>query len=130
MVSQIKDKGIDFITDIDPETLELTADPEMIEQVLINLLLNSISALNSKQNAKIKLTAKLDERGRVIIQIADNGSGIIEQVQDKIFIPFFTTKQEGTGIGLSLSKQIMRLHRGNISVSSKAGVETVFTLRF
>jgi len=130
MASQIKDKGIDFFSDIDPETLELTADSEMIEQVLINLLLNSISALNSKQNAKIELSAKLDERGRVIIQVADNGPGIIEEVQDKIFIPFFTTKQEGTGIGLSLSRQIMRLHRGNISVTSKAGSETVFTLRF
>ncbi len=130
MKTKIEEGKIDFFTDIDPESLELTADPEMVEQVLINLLINAIDAVNTKQEGKIKLLAKMDSMGRVIIQVSDNGAGIIQSVLDKIFIPFFTTKQEGNGIGLSLSKQIMRLHRGNISVSSQPGVETIFTLRF
>jgi two-component system, NtrC family, nitrogen regulation sensor histidine kinase NtrY len=130
MKAKIKERKISFVTDRDPESLELTADPEMIEQVLINLLLNAIYTVNSKHNGTIKLMAKMDAMGRVIIQVSDNGPGIIPSVLDKIFIPFFTTKQEGTGIGLSLSKQIMRLHRGNISVTSEPSVETVFTLRF
>ncbi len=128
--SQLKDAQIDFKSSVDPETLELTADPEMIEQVLINLIMNAIAALKKQQNRKIELLARLNGSGRVIIQVSDNGPGINEDIIDKIFIPFFTTKQEGSGIGLSLSRQIMRLHRGNISVNSNPGVETVFTLRF
>jgi len=64
------------------------------------------------------------------IQVADNGPGIIEEALEKVFIPFFTTKQDGSGIGLSVSRQIMRLHRGTIGVQSKPNVETIFTLRF
>jgi signal transduction histidine kinase len=101
-----------------------------VEQVLINLVLNSIDAVKNRQDGKIRLTSKMDERGRVIIQVIDNGIGIEEDVLEKIFIPFFTTKEHGSGIGLSLSKQIMRLHRGTIAVQSKRGEETVFTLRF
>jgi signal transduction histidine kinase len=81
-------------------------------------------------NAGISLAARLDDGGRVIIQVADNGPGIVPEVLDKIFIPFFTTKPEGSGIGLSLSRQIMRLHRGAITARSEPNVETVFTLRF
>lgn len=128
--ASFKEKTIWLNVRIEPESLELTADPEMIEQVLINLLLNAIQALHSKSDAKIELTSRLDERGRVIIQVADNGPGIIPEVLDKIFIPFFTTKPEGSGIGLSLSRQIMRLHRGTITARSEPNVATIFTLRF
>jgi len=130
MKSKMQEQKISFFSNIDPESLELTADPEMVEQVLINLLLNAIDAVNTRQDGKIILLSEMDSMGRVLIQVSDNGVGIIKEVVDKIFIPFFTTKQEGTGIGLSLSKQIMRLHRGNISVTSQPGIETVFTLRF
>ena len=128
--ASFKEKTIELNVRIAPESLELTADPEMIEQVLINLLLNAIQALHGKSDAKIELTSRLDERGRVIIQVADNGPGIIPEVLDKIFIPFFTTKPEGSGIGLSLSRQIMRLHRGTITARSEPNVATIFTLRF
>ena len=128
--ASFKEKTIGLNVRIAPESLELTADPEMIEQVLINLLLNAIQALHGKSDAKIELTSRLDERGRVIIQVADNGPGIIPEVLDKIFIPFFTTKPEGSGIGLSLSRQIMRLHRGTITARSEPNVATIFTLRF
>ncbi|MFH1941779.1 MAG: ATP-binding protein [bacterium] len=130
MESQMKDRGIGFTHRVDPETLELTADPEMVEQILINLVLNAIDAVKKSRKAKIDLYGGLNEQGRVLLHVTDNGSGIMEEVQEKIFIPFFTTKKEGTGIGLSLSRQIMRLHRGTIAVRSKPNMETVFTLRF
>ena len=130
MHQQAVSKGIHFSVSVEPESLEVTADPELIEQVLINLLLNAIQALENKTVARIELRAELDEIGRVVMRVTDNGPGISQEAIDKIFIPFFTTKPEGTGIGLSLSRQIMRLHRGTLSVTSKPKVETVFTLRF
>jgi nitrogen fixation/metabolism regulation signal transduction histidine kinase len=128
--ASFKEKTVNLNITVEPESLELTADPEMIEQVLINLLLNAIQAVDDHPNAGISLAARLDDGGRVIIQVADNGPGIVPEVLDKIFIPFFTTKPEGSGIGLSLSRQIMRLHRGAITARSEPNVETVFTLRF
>ncbi len=130
MRAQVAAKAIGLKVDITPESLEVTADPDLIEQVLINLLLNAIQAVEHRADAKIALRAFLDERGRVNVQVSDNGPGILPEVLEKIFIPFFTTKQGGSGIGLSLSRQIMRLHRGTISAHSVLGAETVFTLRF
>ncbi|HUI30611.1 MAG TPA: ATP-binding protein [Candidatus Acidoferrales bacterium] len=114
----------------DPPDLELTADPDLIEQVLINMVLNSISALSSTASPMIKLFGKIDSHGGTIIQVIDNGHGIPEELQEKIFIPFFTTRKEGSGIGLSLARQIMRAHKGGITVHSIQDKETVFTLRF
>jgi signal transduction histidine kinase len=128
MKAQILEKGIEFRTDA-PSTLELAADPELIEQVLINLLQNAGHAVKDQAGAKIVLSAGIDNRGRVFIEVSDNGPGIPKEIQERVFIPFFTTKKDGTGIGLSLSRQIMRLHGGTISVRSTPGVETVFTLR-
>ena len=130
MKTQIGDNGIHFVTSVDPESLELTADAEMVEQVLINLVLNSIDAVKIRHDGKVQLISRMDDRGRVIVQVIDNGIGIDEDILEKIFIPFFTTKEHGSGIGLSLSKQIMRLHRGTITAQSKKREETVFTLRF
>lgn len=125
------DKGrIRLRTSIEPRTLELTADPELIEQILLNLLINSCQALEGMASPRIELRARQDGQGRVMIQVADNGPGIIDEAMQKIFVPFFTTKPNGSGIGLSLSRQIMRLHRGNLTVQSKPNVETIFTLRF
>ncbi len=93
-------------------------------------MLNSLEALKGAGDGKIRLRSRLDERGRVAITVADNGVGITDEVKEKIFTPFFTTKKEGSGIGLSLSRQIMRLHRGNISVKSIPNESTMFTLRF
>ena len=72
----------------------------------------------------------MNDRGRVVIQVSDNGPGIAPEAREKIFIPFFTTKKEGSGIGLSFSRQVMRLHRGVIAVQSQPGSGTAFTLRF
>lgn len=123
-------KGIECVIDISPPSLELTADEELIEQVLINLVKNAIHALSDIDNAKIILKAFLDKRGRIAMQVIDNGPGILKEVIDKIFIPFFTTKPDGSGIGLSLSKQIMRVHGGTLTAQSEPNVKTSFTLRF
>lgn len=127
---QINLKNLDIKIQILPETLELTADPLLVEQVLINLIKNALEAMTSTPQPMIFLTARLDERGRINIEITDNGVGIEQNVLENIFIPFFTTKEQGSGIGLSLSRQIMRLHGGTITVRSIPNRETVFTLRF
>ena len=113
----------------DPE-LRLEADINLVEQVLINLLLNAIEAVKDNEDKRIILSGSLNNYKRVTIKVADNGPGIEPDVLDKIFIPFFTTKKNGSGIGLSLCKQIMMLHKGNIQVQSKMNEGTVFTLIF
>ncbi len=127
---QIASKNISFMCNVDPANLEITADPDLIEQVLINLIVNSMNAKYNSSNPAIKVLGRLDNKGYTVIQVIDNGAGIPEELRDKIFIPFFTTRQEGSGIGLSLSKQIMRAHKGGISVTSVPDKETIFTLRF
>ncbi len=122
--------NIDLKIQVDPVDLEITADEELIEQVIINLIKNSIHALAHTVSPQIILRAYLSERARIIIQIEDNGQGIISEVIDKIFIPFFTTKPSGSGIGLSLSRQIVRLHGGTISAYSIPNEKTTFTMRF
>lgn len=130
MQTNIEEKGIDFKATVEPKSLELTADPELIEQVLINLLLNALQALDQRQDPHIRLDAHLDDRGRILIKIRDNGPGITKENMDKIFIPFFSTKDGGSGIGLSFSRQIMRLHKGTINAHSIPDEQTTFTLRF
>jgi signal transduction histidine kinase len=102
----------------------------LIEQVLINLIKNAIQAFGEKTDKKISLYAHLNETGNVLISVKDNGTGIEPEALEKIFIPFFSTKKTGSGIGLSLSRQIMRQHEGNISVKSEMGEGTEFVLRF
>ncbi len=109
--------------------LVLEADPVLLEQVLINLLTNSIHALDNTSGPMVTIRAH-EEHSRTIIEVTDNGKGISPKEISEIFIPFFTTKKEGSGIGLSLSKQIMSLHKGSIRVASEAGVGTTFFLYF
>jgi signal transduction histidine kinase len=130
MDEEIRKCGFEFVVRVDPEDLEFTADDQLIEQVLINLLKNSMHALTGRSNGRIQLLGFLNKRGRVTLQVIDNGPGILKDVLDKIFIPFFTTKPSGSGIGLSLSKQILRLHNGTITAHSELEVETVFTMTF
>jgi signal transduction histidine kinase len=130
MKDQFEANSINFYMKIDPQSLEITADPALIEQVLINLCNNALEAVNGVTRPRIELKAGTDGLGNPVIKVTDNGKGITEEVAEKIFIPFFTTKQQGSGIGLSLSRQIMRQHKGTLSVSSTLGQETVFSLRF
>jgi len=128
--SEIENNHIHLSVVVDPESLCIKADKQLIEQVIINLVMNSISALAERPEKIIKIATYSDFYGKVLIHIRDNGRGISEEIRDKVFIPFFTTKERGSGIGLSLSRQIMKLHNGKISFTSNPGVETVFTLVF
>ena len=127
---ETENKNIQVKSEIRPEILGLNADKKMIEQVLINLVNNSIYALEKTKEAKIKLNAFRNSDQQVLIQVIDNGVGIHKDIKESIFVPFYTTKESGSGIGLSLVKQIMNLHKGKVIVFSKPGKETVFSLVF
>lgn len=114
---------------IDTE-IALDADSSLLEQVLINLVVNAIEAVKDRPEPLITLSAYAGPNGRAIIKVSDNGMGMSPEVMDNIFIPFFSTKKTGSGIGLSLCKQIMLLHRGNVQVQSVEGVGSSFLLHF
>lgn len=128
--NQLENQGITLEKELNPNELILFGDQTQIEQVLINLLQNAIQALEDAEEKKITFRAFIDEAGKIIIEVSDTGKGIEEEALSKIFIPFFTTKKKGSGIGLSLSKQIMRRHKGNIQVRSTLGEGTTFKLIF
>ena len=130
MDSEIKLNNISLTSEVNPANLKVKADERLITQVIINLIKNSIESVNKEKNGKIQIKAFISSQSETIIQVIDNGTGIAADLIDKIFIPFFTTKEHGSGIGLSLSRQIMKLHGGTISVFSKYGIETIFTLIF
>ncbi len=129
MRQEMKKHAITFHHECSSEYLTVQADEEMIEQVLINLLKNAYEATTSSNEPRIELIGK-HEGNYVKIQISDNGTGIIPEAIEHIFVPFYTTKKSGSGIGLSLSRQIMQLHNGTLTVESEPEVKTVFTLRF
>ena len=113
-----------------PQDLKILADPDLIDQVVINLLLNAVDAIKEVTEPQITIVASTNLNNRTTIEIADNGKGIKQDILDKIFMPFFTSKKSGSGIGLSLSRQIMQMHKGSISVRSKPGEGALFTLVF
>mgnify|MGYP003654105176 FL=1 len=120
--------AIDFL--IEPPNLQIAIDSYLIEQVLINLILNAIDACQHIEDAKIRLIAQKNLNGTVVIKVMDNGKGIPEEIRDSVFVPFFSTKKTGSGVGLSLSKQIMLLHKGRIQIKSSEGEGTVISLLF
>jgi len=113
---EIQENQLEFNWDVNPLDLMLQVDEKLISHVIINLLKNAMEAVRSVEKPKIEIKAFKNDNSEIIIQVKDNGTGIHEELMDKIFIPFFTTKEEGSGIGLSLSRQIMRLHNGSIKV--------------
>ena len=113
---------------IEPGDLKVFADPNLMGQVLLNLMKNAFYALRGREDARITLSAEHGPTGKVLIRVRDNGPGIPPEIMNEIFVPFFTTKEEGSGIGLSVSRQIMRMHGGNLKASSIEGKETVFTI--
>jgi signal transduction histidine kinase len=128
--NDLKKLKIDFKLIQCKSDLVINADLEMIEQVLINLVKNATEAVKDSSRPKIKMMADQKDNLSVVISVSDNGPGIPEENLGNIFIPFFSTKKEGSGIGLSLSRQIMKLHRGRIDVETEAGAGTTFTLEF
>lgn len=118
-----------FVYSIKPSGLRLYADRGMIEQVLLNLLKNAVEACSESLSPEVRVEA-FRQDGIPVITISDNGSGIVPEALDKVFVPFFTTKPGGSGIGLSVCRQIMNRHGGNITVASEIEKGTVFTMLF
>ncbi len=108
----------------------INVDISLVEQVLLNLLINAMDALGGLDDGRIKVLAFMNEKERPVIQVSDNGPGIPEELLETVFVPFFTTKKQGSGIGLSLTKQIMQIHKGSVLVESREGAGSKFRLVF
>mgnify|MGYP001627330689 CR=1 FL=1 len=115
---------------VQPDDLELLADKDLIQMILINLIKNAKEAMEKAKFRTIVLKAGLDSQSIPYIQVIDHGEGIVPEALERIFVPFYTTKKTGSGIGLAISRQIMNLHRGKLEVASVPGEKTVFTLEF
>ncbi len=129
LINEIELQDIQFDIVIEPISMSINADESLLEQIIINLITNSIHALKNVQDKRIVLKAFYYDN-KSCITITDNGFGIEENEMDKIFLPFYTNKENGSGIGLSLAQQIIHLHGGNISVQSEQNSNTTFTLSF
>jgi two-component system, NtrC family, nitrogen regulation sensor histidine kinase NtrY len=128
--SELAAREITFEIAIEPETLEVEADPELLDQALINLIRNAIEALDNEHERTIRLSAQRDLDGHVVIAVADSGPGIPLGQRDKIFVPFFTTKRQGSGVGLTLVRQIASLHNATVDVGETRGGGATVRLRF
>jgi nitrogen fixation/metabolism regulation signal transduction histidine kinase len=130
MSNQLKEESVTLSVTVSQPGISLIGDERLLTQVLINLLNNATEALKDKNKKKIEIKATGSEDGSIKITITDNGAGISSDDIEKIFIPFYTTKENGSGIGLSLARQIMRLHKGTITARSVLGKSTTFTMTF
>ncbi|GAB3907469.1 sensor histidine kinase [Mucilaginibacter boryungensis] len=130
MQPTLEKKHIELEIILRDPTLAIEADINLVEQVIINLLVNAIEAVKDRDEPRIILSGELQPNNKTIVKIADNGVGMPPELLDKIFIPFFSTRKTGSGIGLSLCKQIMLLHKGNIQVQSAEGKGSAFLLQF
>jgi two-component system nitrogen regulation sensor histidine kinase NtrY len=127
MEPTLEQKGIELDIILKNPNIAFMADAHLMEQVLINLVLNAIEAVKAVENPLITLSADRDNH-RTEIRVTDNGSGMPEEIIDKIFVPFFSTRKKGSGIGLSICKQIVLLHKGTLNVRSKEGEGSVFMI--
>lgn len=130
MQPTFEQKGVELEIILKNPELMMQADMSLMEQVFINLIVNALEAVKEKEHPKILLSADTTLDRKIILKVADNGQGMPAEVLDKIFIPFFSTKKSGSGIGLSLCKQIIMLHKGTIQVQSIEGKGTVFQMQF
>lgn len=121
---------VEIITQLPTAHLQVVADRGQIEQVLINLIKNACEATSETDLPRIELSAGINADGRTFIAVQDNGTGIAPQAMERVFIPFFTTKPTGSGIGLSISRQIMHIHRGGLTAMSTEGEGSRFVLTF
>jgi signal transduction histidine kinase len=130
LATELAANDIQMTTCVEPETLELAADADLLDQALINLVRNSIEALAGVTAGHIELSARRDPGGRVVIAVADNGPGIAHDQRDRIFVPFFTTKRQGSGVGLTLVRQIATAHGASVDVAQTPGGGATVLLRF
>ena len=126
MKEELDTKGIRLTIDCQ-EAVQVSADRKLMEQVLINLIKNAMEACENRHDGLICLSAAMSNN-KTILQVEDNGKGIPEELKESIFIPFFTTKHHGSGIGLSFSRQLIRLHDGTLTFNSIPNKKTVFTI--
>ena len=122
--------GVRYEIRLHPESMSVKVDVDQIQQVLINLIKNALEAMTGQENPELQINAFVSDSQSVNIEVRDNGEGIEPEAIDTIFIPFYTTKKTGSGIGLSLSRQILQQHGGQLNVTSEVGKGTVFTLIF
>jgi signal transduction histidine kinase len=122
--------SVSLETAVTPARLDIYADRDLLEPVLLNLLHNAWYATNDCDKPVIQLTARLNRRGNIIIEVSDNGHGVPEELATRIFVPFFTTRREGSGVGLALARQVMSAHGGFIRVASNESGGARFTLTF
>ncbi|MFT7435850.1 MAG: two-component system nitrogen regulation sensor histidine kinase NtrY [Psychromonas sp.] len=128
VMADAKDRNIEIAFIVEKD-FSASLDIDLVEMVLINLVKNAFEAIGEK--GKGAISVKCFEQSKLsIIEVRDNGSGIVPEALEKIFIPFYTTKKTGQGIGLSLSKQILQMHRGDLTVRSELGLGTSFRLEF
>ncbi|MBW3468019.1 sensor histidine kinase [Arthrospiribacter ruber] len=130
MKKELVSHQIEIKSTVQPEDLEILADQDLIQMILINLVKNAKEALERSEKKSISIVASKDTQSIPFIQVEDSGEGIVSEALERIFVPFFTTKKSGSGIGLAISRQIMHLHKGTLEVSSIPNEKTVFTLRF
>jgi len=130
LAGELAARNIELTAQVMPETLEVSADIELLDQALINLLRNAMEALRDGQPGKIALTGSLESGGHVVIAVADNGPGIPADQREKIFVPFYTTKRQGSGVGLTLVLQIATVHGASVSISRTPGGGATISLRF
>lgn len=120
MQAEFKGRGIALELNIDTAAVQIDADPELLDQALINLVRNASDAVADVPNPQITIAGGLNERGRAVVEVGDNGPGIAEDAADRIFLPFFSTKPQGSGIGLALTRQIVMAHGGSIAAGTSA----------
>lgn len=130
MNPSLQQKGIEFTLKTDDPDVTAYIDRDLIEQVIINFVTNATYAICEKEKPKIHLFSGCDTEGHPYITVADNGCGISDAVRDKIFIPFFSTKKNGNGIGLSISREIVKLHNAKLHVQSQEKSGSAFTVLF
>jgi two-component system nitrogen regulation sensor histidine kinase NtrY len=130
LATELAANDIQMTACAEPETLELAADADLLDQALINLVRNAIEALSGVPAGRIALSGRQHPDGRIVIAVADNGPGISTEQRDKIFVPFFTTKRQGSGVGLTLVRQIATAHGATVDVAQTPGGGATVSLRF
>lgn len=130
LATELATRSIELSLSITPETLEVAADIELLDQALINLMRNAMEALRDGADGRIRLSAYQEPGGRTVIAVADNGPGIIPEQREKVFVPFFTTKRQGSGVGLTLVRQIATVHGTSVRIDETPGGGATVSIRF
>jgi nitrogen fixation/metabolism regulation signal transduction histidine kinase len=130
LAGELETRGVRLAVSVKPQDLDIQADIELLDQALINLVRNSIEALGDKSGGVISLSAYSDSEGKTVLAVGDNGPGIPSDQREKVFVPFFTTKRMGSGVGLTLVRQIVSVHGGQVVISDAEGGGAVVSMKF